>query len=805
MQIIIVLTLIVLIIVIINNNSKNRHFLELLIDSVGILQKEIRDLKKGIQPLSIEDEARWAPKPVTPAPPIGRPQAPKDPVPDIIPRHQPPPPVNQEQPRPAMQEKIAPVERAITPLPPPAVKEPEESWSDKWLRNNSDLEKFIGENLINKIGIAVLVLGIAFFVKYAIDQNWINEVGRVCIGLGCGGLLIGLAHYLRNSYRSFSSVLAGGGIAVFYFTIAFAFHQYQLLSQTAAFVIMLVITIFAVILALLYDKLELAVIAIIGGFVTPFLVSTGSGNYLVLFTYLSILNAGLLSLAYFKRWPLVNILALFFTVAIYSTWLTKSLLPTPVTISLPNALLFASVFYLLFLGTNMINQVRNRQPFKGFDFSILLFINACYFSAGICITHNWNDGAYQGVFTLLMGLINLTMAYLFFRQKSADKNLLYLLIGLTLTFISLAIPVQLHGHTITLFWSAEFVLLYWLFQRSGIPLFRLSSFIVCILTGISLLMDWSIAATNSPSHLLVMYTGVTGFATNIFVAVCFACYAWLLKKEDSNVNFMGVLSNRSMSRVSMVIVALLLYLTAIYGVNLLSGNMTTYEVANVYHRLITETVVVAGFAWLHRMQGKNARWLQLVAVMLCFLFYLVSSVYAGSLRDLTLTNHRSMVHFIFHWVDVLLLSYLLYLGTRLIRNNKDVFASALHTLTWVTSVAAVILLSVEALHVFVIAGYKPGIHISVLVRQYSKAGLTILWALCSFSLMWLGMRYKFKHLRIISLSLFSLVLFKLFIMDIRGISEGGKIAAFVLLGVLLLTVSFMYQKLKKLVTDDKQQ
>src|SRR5579871_1576307 len=134
------------------------------------------------------------------------------------------------------------------------------SWFDQWLHDNPDIEKFIGENLINKIGIAILVLGIAFFVKYAIDQEWINKVGRVCIGLLCGGILIGLAHRLRKNYHSFSSVLVGGGLAVFYFTIAFAYHQYHLIEQTPAFVIMIVITVFAVILSVLYDRIELGII-----------------------------------------------------------------------------------------------------------------------------------------------------------------------------------------------------------------------------------------------------------------------------------------------------------------------------------------------------------------------------------------------------------------------------------------------------------------------------------------------------------------------------------------------------------------
>jgi uncharacterized membrane protein len=87
---------------------------------------------------------------------------------------------------------------------------------------------------------------------------------------------------------------------------------------------------------------------------------------------------------------------------------------------------------------------------------------------------------------------------------------------------------------------------------------------------------------------------------------------------------------------------------------------------------------------------------------------------------------------------------------------------------------------------------------------YYKAGLTILWSICSFIMMWLGMQHKFRPLRIISLTLFTVTLIKLFTYDIRRIPPGGKIAAFILLGVLLLTVSFMYQRLKKIIIDDAE-
>src|SRR6185312_1254942 len=110
---------------------------------------------------------------------------------------------------------------------------------------NSDWEKFIGENLVSKNGIGVLVLAIGFFVKYAIDNNWIGPAGRVAVGVVCGGILIAIAHRLRRQYKAFSSVLVGGGLAALYFTIALAYHEYRLFGQTTAFSIMLIITAFS--------------------------------------------------------------------------------------------------------------------------------------------------------------------------------------------------------------------------------------------------------------------------------------------------------------------------------------------------------------------------------------------------------------------------------------------------------------------------------------------------------------------------------------------------------------------------------
>lgn len=231
-----------------------------------------------------------------------------------------------------------------------------------FLERNPDLEKFIGENLISKIGIAILVLAIGYFVKYAIDNDWIGAVGRVGVGVICGGILVALAHRLHNSYKAFSSVLVGGGLAIFYFTITLAYHQFHLFSQIVAFIIMVIITAFAVILSILYNRQEVAIIALIGGFATPFMASDGSGNYKSLFTYLIILNAGLLVIAYKKSWRLLNALAFIFTVVLFASWLF-TLKPGQPASTFRNGFLFATVFYLLFFAINIAHNIKEKKDF----------------------------------------------------------------------------------------------------------------------------------------------------------------------------------------------------------------------------------------------------------------------------------------------------------------------------------------------------------------------------------------------------------------------------------------------------------
>ena len=180
-------------------------------------------------------------------------------------------------------------------------------------------EKFIGENLFGKIGILVFVLGIGFFVKYAIDQNWISHIMRTVLSYAVGTVLLGIGWKLSKRYRTFSSLLAGGGCAVYYVTTAIAYHYYQLFSQPLGFGIMVFVTLFMAWISHHYDRRELAVTALVGGFLAPFLVGTASPNFLFLYVYMAILNLGSLYLSWSNRWnelPLISTGATFLVLLI---------------------------------------------------------------------------------------------------------------------------------------------------------------------------------------------------------------------------------------------------------------------------------------------------------------------------------------------------------------------------------------------------------------------------------------------------------------------------------------------------------
>ena len=692
---------------------------------------------------------------------------------------------------------------------------PEVSWWDRFREQNPDLEKFVGENLISKIGVLILVLGISYFVKFAIDKNWINETARVGIGILCGTIVMGFAHKLRANYKAFSSVLVAGAVAIFYFTIAIAFHQYQLFSQTVAFILMVIITAFSVLISVSYNRMELAILSLIGGFAVPFMVSHGEGNYLVLFTYIAILDLGILAIAYTKRWSIVNVLALVFTAFLYMGWLETKVVRVPNAPYL-GAFLFATLFYIIFTFANIINNLRTYCVFTKTELIVLVSNTFLYFLIGMTILSEFYPEL-KGLFTASLAFFNLVCAWFLFKKFGLDKNAIYLLIGLTLTFITLSIPLQFEGNYITLFWTAEAVLLLWLSQKSGIVHFRFTSVIVHVLAISSLMIDWGQVYASDVNIAPILLNG--GLVAGLSAALSFFGVSFLTRNETETHTLFGiVLDSIQYNNCTKILGVVILYLAGFFEVSYQAHQYFTdifspQAITIAYHLTFSVALLLIVQKFQVQAVYKFVMGLLCVNVILYLLYF--SSVPLGELRDNLMLTSDVKIAFFLHYIS---LACILYHGFAIWKDGKTVDSLSIfykQWFIWAATFAIVFIASNEVLvHGIPLfatrldAGNKD---FSLLYNVYRDAHLLmlkvafpILWGMFSFLFLTIGIQKQNRTLRIVALTLLGITILKLFIFDISNVSETGKIIAFILLGVVTLVMSFAYQKIKKIVLKDEK-
>ena len=795
------LTLLVLVIILLGRFSG-------LARDVGQLRQQLSEFThRGAKPDAMPPmQAPAEPRPVVPPPPVITPP----PTPGIIS----PPVVATEPEVPTADEEALARMRAAFPDPEPATSvrvnlnkppvvqapvvrppgAPPPPPRPGFFERHPDLEKFIGENLINKIGIAVLVLGIGLLLNYAIGKELLSTTAQTLIGLGAGGLLVFFAHRLRLDYRAFSSVLVAGGIAIFYTSIWFAFHEFHLIGQTLAFIIMVAITGLAVALTLGYDRKELAVISLLGGFAAPFLASSGEGNYKVLFTYLLILDAGMLVLANYKKWYVINVLAFGLTALIMAAWAVggyPSLEPPPSLM----AFTFATAFFLVFYAMNLRYNLRHRHSFTGLDHTLLLVNTGAYYAAGMYFLGD-RETRVTGLFTVLLGLFYLLFALYFHRREGVPRTLKLLLIGLVLTFISLAAPVQLQGSYITLFWAAEAVLLLWFAHRTDLRLVERGSVAVTLLMLLSLWMDL-LGLYSTTADVLMRPVLNKAWITGMACAISLGATTWLLRRSDRTVDLVPGISRGGWSAFTLVMGIVVLYV-----VNILE---LRYQLVRVLHPTVAN-IALMGFTLLFLLVLE--RFLQHVAkagrVVLFGLFVFsaivfISGYYVNSRAALWLVfNTEQGQGFVLLHALAFVLMVITVVRISLLAREAFVRPSAVWNFYLVTiSTFLVVLASQELDHVMIFAQRSTDA-----LTDARRVGYPILWGIGSFLFMWYGMRQRMRLLRVIALCLFAITLLKLFLFDLRSLSEGGRVAAFIFLGALLLVISFMYNKLKGLFVDD---
>ncbi|HEY3135582.1 MAG TPA: DUF2339 domain-containing protein [Blastocatellia bacterium] len=344
---------------------------------------------------------------------------------------------------------------------------------DKTSRTRPDLESRIGGRWLLWIGIIAISFGVAFFLKFAFDNQWITPGWRVNIGVAIGLAFLVGGERLRRRYPVYSHGLSGGGIFILYLSVFVGFNTYHLIPQPLAFALMAAVTGTASLLAARYSALAIAILGLIGGFLTPILLSTGVDNEIGLFGYIALLDLGVLALAYSKRWRSLNYLAFAATVVMFTAWMFTWY----ATEKLWTTVFFLTVFFMIFALLAVLHNVVNRRPIAWLELAMVFSNALLYFSTSYELLED-KFHKLLGLFAVLVSAFYMGLGYFTYARDREDKLLIYTFLGLAMLFAVLAVPIQLDQHWVTMAWALEGAALTWIGLKANDKISRYAALVV---------------------------------------------------------------------------------------------------------------------------------------------------------------------------------------------------------------------------------------------------------------------------------------------------------------------------------------
>lgn len=646
------------------------------------------------------------------------------------------------------------------------------------------LEQRIGTRWVLIAGVITVMFAVGFFLKYAYDQQWIGPLGRVLIA-GFAGL-VALADGEVTRRRGYDIVAKGVtalGFAILYATVFAAHRWYGLIGTPTAFVLAIGVTAGAMLYAVALDEIVIAMLSLIGGYLTPVVLATGQNLPMQLFSYVLVLSTGAVACAYWRKWSPVNLLVFIGTYLLYIGWFERFYRPAMERASPPEqlgvALFWLTVFFLIYLMLPLLHTLARRVKSAPQDM-VLVLANAAvvFYYLWTILSHDYR--AALAWCSVGMGAAHLAAAGGVIVRCREDSNLWQVLLIAGLAFITIAVPLYFEMHAVAMLWGIEGLLLIVVGLRYCSLPAQLAGAIVLALTVGDLL-------TGLPMHhekFRPVFN--TAFGTWCFVAaVVMVCHA--LYRLDRHL----APDLRSMSTQGLYVAALGLLMATIVmelwwhvELNIPAGKSNpffwrqmTLVFAVFIPLLIARPICPRGQA------GRVTGTLLAVAAALYVLLALP-----------TVHEHSFTIFANGDFARAILLVAVLFTSAWLLRRTElrepDGFVASA-----VVALGTIIVL--WALLTEEIWLYYDRLRPSAQWRFLMQMYISILWAVYATVLMVVGFWRRVRPLRYLALGIFVLLLAKIFLVDTRELDTAYRIAGFLVTGLALVGVSYLYQYLKK--------
>ncbi len=647
-----------------------------------------------------------------------------------------------------------------------------------WDRINVDWELILGGNWLARVGIVAVIIGVAFFLRLAFDNNWIGEGGRVALGIGGGLGLLALAEYLRNRYLIYAQTLTGGGIALLYLSIFAAFSLYGFLNIYLATGLLFLISATAALSALRYNAVALAVIGILGAFTAPFVLGAfgdrpeplevGGLAGIDTMAYVVVVDLAVLALSTVRNWRWFTLLALLGSLASFGLWYEDS----GGDVSLVVAHGGLTAIFLIFVGaTTLFHFIWRRAP-QAFDQSLMIVNAAAYFAISFGLL--WEElRPWMGTFSVLMALFYAGIAALAIRRSRENFHLSLTAVGLTLVFLTIAIPVQLGGPWVSVAWATEGAVLFWLSFTLRRAQLRLAGSIVFVLSALWLL------AVDTPEALR---EDLTPFYNVYLASFAIVIAAFLVSANRVRRN------GRHLTEYESELFPALLVATTLFVTVALFVQVDGPWIA------VTWAIEALVLVWVSVRFGVSELRVAGVAVFAAAAVRLLAFDTDVDLIEFRLVFNLRMMAFA-------AVVAALYLAAVLVRWDRRENATLPTRYLAPMLLVGANFLTLWALSAECIAAVDSGIvNVSGDAAFYTKSlGLSLIWAAYASVGLAVGIVWRWRTVRLGSLGLLAVPILKLFLFDSLALEQGFRVAAFLSLGVLLLVLGFLYQRYSGLI------
>lgn len=646
------------------------------------------------------------------------------------------------------------------------------------MKGGASLEQRIGTQWVLIAGVITVMFAVGYFLKYAYEQRWIGPLGRVLIA-GVSGLIALAVGELtrRRGYDIVAKGVTALGFAILYATVFAAHRWYGLIGSPAAFVLAIGITAAAMLYAVGLDEIVVAMLSLIGGYLTPVVLATGQNQPMLLFSYVLILSAGAMVCAYWRKWGPLNILAFVGTYLLYASWFERFYRPAVARThpgeQLGAALFWLAVFFLIYLVLPLLHALVRRVKSAAQDMTLVLA------NAAVVFYYLWtllgdDYPAALALCSVAMGAAHLALAGLVIVRCREDSNLWTTLLAVALVFATLAVPLYFGVYAVAMLWAVEGLLLIVVGLRyRTIPAQVAGAIALALAIG-----DLFVGVPLQAGPFRAVLNASFGTWCSVAVALV-ACHA--LYRRDRHL----APDLRSMAAQLLYAAGLLVLMIAIA---LELWHIPTSEGVTFFDKQMM--LVFAAFLLL--FVAKPASPSGVLSLAMATIIAAVGAVFVVVVYPrVHLETFPIFVNLAFLRA-MMLVGALFAAGWLLQRGGharrEDIGLSKLMAL------AGILLLGI-------VLTQETWFHFRLQDRvgwQFrAQMYISILWAAYATVLMVVGFWRRVRLLRYLALGVFVLLLAKIFLVDTRELETAYRIAGFLVTGLALVGVSYLYQYLKK--------